>query len=93
MDSLAIEGNEMTDTQIVDIDIVSNSLTGEVLTEIRAVGADGLGQLLEREVVLQLKLLSHTVFFQLLFDMVEINSYGNSGWLLSLWLDREFQRR
>ena len=38
--------DEVVDAQIVDIGIVCNALTREILAEIRAVGANGLGQVL-----------------------------------------------
>ena len=44
--SLAIEVHEVIDAQVVDISIVSDALTGEILAEIEAVGANSLGQLL-----------------------------------------------
>ena len=53
---LLVAADEVVDTQIVDIGIVGDALTGEILAEIRAVGANGLGQLLQGQVVLQVKL-------------------------------------
>ena len=38
-DRLAIETDEMIDAQVVDIGIVCSMLTGEILTEIGAVGS------------------------------------------------------
>lgn len=43
--SLTIEIHKVIYTQIVDIGIVSNTLTGEILAEIETVGANGLSQL------------------------------------------------
>ena len=51
-DSLVIESYEVIDAEIVDISIVSSTLTGEILAEIIAVGANGLSQLLKGQVVL-----------------------------------------
>jgi len=50
--SLAIEANEMIDAQIVDVGIISSTLTGEILTEIETVGTNGLGKLGNGQVVL-----------------------------------------
>ena len=38
--------DEVVDAQIINIGIVSDALTREILAEIRAVGANGLGQVL-----------------------------------------------
>ena len=43
---LLVATDEVVDAQIVDIGIVGNALTGEIQTEIEAVGANRLGQLL-----------------------------------------------
>ena len=61
---LLIAADEMVDAQIVDIRIVSDALTREILAEIGAIGANGLGQLLQGEVVLQVKLCLHAELFQ-----------------------------
>jgi hypothetical protein len=45
--SLLVEVDEVVDAQIVDIGIVGDALTREILAEIRAVGTNGLGQLLK----------------------------------------------
>ena len=68
-DSLAIEVDEVVDAEVVDISIVSDALTGEILTEIVAVGAHSLRQLQKRQVMLQIKIRSHTVLSQQLFDI------------------------
>ena len=52
IDSLAIETDEMIDAQIVDIVIISRTLTGEILTEIETVGTNSFGKLEKGEVVL-----------------------------------------
>ena len=54
----------MVDAQIVDIGVVRDALTGEILAEIVAVGTNGLRQLLQRKVVLQVKLGSIAMLFQ-----------------------------
>ena len=56
INSLTIETDEMIDTQIVDIGIVSSVLTGEILTEIGAVSTNSLSKLRNGQVVLQVKL-------------------------------------
>ena len=56
INSLTIETDEMIDTQIVDIGIVSSALTGEILTEIGAVSTNSLSKLRNGQVVLQVKL-------------------------------------
>ena len=71
---LLIAADEMVDAQIVDIDIVSDALTGEILAEIRAVGANFLGQLLKGQIVLQVELRVHAVLVQQSFDLIEVNS-------------------
>ena len=43
--SLPIETHEVVDAKIVDISIVSDALTGEILAEIEAVGTNSLSQL------------------------------------------------
>ena len=45
-DELPVAADEVVDAQIVDIGIVGSALTREILAEIRAVGANGLGQVL-----------------------------------------------
>ena len=53
---LVVAADEVVDAQVVDIGVVGNALTGEILAEIRAVGTNHLGQLQEGKVVLQVKL-------------------------------------
>ena len=43
-DCLTIKLYEVIDAQIVDIGIVGDTLTGEILTEIGTVGAENLGK-------------------------------------------------
>ena len=43
-DCLAIELHEVVDAQIVDVGIVGDALTGEILAEIGTVGAENLGE-------------------------------------------------
>ena len=54
-DSLVIETNEMMDTQVVDIGIVSGVLAREILAQVEAVRAKGLGKLGQGQVVLQVE--------------------------------------
>ena len=54
----------MVDAQIINIGIIGDSLTGEILAEIRAVSANRLSQLLQGQVVLQVKLCVHAVLCQ-----------------------------
>lgn len=54
--SLAIESDEMIDTQIVDISIIIHAPAGEILTQIESVGTNGLGKLDDGQVVLQVEL-------------------------------------
>jgi len=53
---LTVEIHEMLNAQIVDVGVVRRVLTGEILAEIRAVGANQLGQLYQRQVVLQIEM-------------------------------------
>ena len=53
LDDLLVAANEVVDAQIVDVRIISDALTGEILAEIAAVGANDLRQLRQGEVVLQ----------------------------------------
>ena len=53
-DSLTIEPDEMLDAQIVDIGIVIDVLTGEILAEIDAIGANQHGKLRNGNVMLQI---------------------------------------
>ena len=43
---LLVAADEVVDAQIINIGIVSDALTGEIMAEIAAVGAKGLSQLL-----------------------------------------------
>ena len=43
---LLVTADEIVDAQIINIGIVSDALTGEIMAEIAAVGAKGLSQLL-----------------------------------------------
>ena len=54
--SLTIEIGEMMDAQIVDIGIVSDALTGEILPEISSVGTNSSTKLCKGQVVLQKEL-------------------------------------
>ena len=51
-----VETDEMIDSQVVDIGIIIHVETGEILTEIEAVGANSFGQLENGQVVLQVEL-------------------------------------
>ena len=72
-DGLVVETDEVVDAQVVDIGVIGNAVTREILAEVVTVGANGLSQLLQREVVLQVKLRSHTVLGQQLLDLVEVD--------------------
>ena len=67
--SLPIETHEVVDAKIVDISIVSDALTGEILAKIETVGTNSLSQLDKGQVVLQIELGGHAVLFQQLFDI------------------------
>ena len=82
--SIAIEANEMADAQVVDVGIVIRTLTGEILAEVKAVGTYGFGQLLQREVVLQVELRGDAVLCQLSFDLGEVDIDGSCRCLLCL---------
>ena len=66
--SLTIEIGEMVDAQVVDIGIVGDALTGEILAEIVAVGANGFGKLGDVQVVLQVELRVYAMVLQLLLE-------------------------
>ena len=61
---LKIQPHEVFDTQAVDIGIISNTLLGEMATEIGAVGADGHRQLLQGQVVLEIESCRLAMLFQ-----------------------------
>ena len=52
---LFVEAHEVVDAQVVDIGIVGDALTGEILAEIKTVDANRLSQLLQGQVALQVK--------------------------------------
>ncbi len=56
-DGLLVASGEMVDAQVVDIDVVVHVLTGEILAEIQSVDTNGLGELVNGEVPLQVELL------------------------------------
>ena len=62
--SLLAECDEMIDAQRVDIVIVSRAMIREILAEIEAVGTNGLSQLRDGQVVLQVELRIDTVLGQ-----------------------------
>ena len=66
---LAVAGYEVSDTKVVDVFIVAYVLTGEILTEIVAVHADGCRELLQGQVCLQVELRVLAVLRQLMPDM------------------------
>ena len=47
---LLVAADKVVDAQVIDIDIIRDALPREVLAEVVAVGANGLGQLLQGEV-------------------------------------------
>ena len=77
-----IAADEVVDAQIVDIAVVSDALTREILAEIEAVRTDGLSQLLQREVVLQVELRTHAVLSQQLFDLGKVDRSWRSQRLI-----------
>ena len=81
-DDLLVATDEVVDAQVIDIGVVGDALTGEELAEVEAVGANGLGQLLQREVVLQVKLRGDAVLCQLSLDLGEVDIDGLSCWRL-----------
>lgn len=77
--SLSIETHEVVDAQVVDVGIVGSAMAGEKLAEIKAVDANSLGQLAKGQVMLQVKLRSHTALIQQLLDIE-----GNGQWMFVL---------
>ncbi len=75
---LLVAADEVVEAQIVDIDIVRDALTGEILAEIRAVGSDGLGQLMQGQVGPQVELRVHAVRFQQSTDLCDVHSGGKN---------------
>ena len=66
---LAIETDEVVDAQVVDIGVIGNALTREILAEIGAVSTYSKSQLQKRQVVLQVKFFGYAALFQQLFNM------------------------
>ena len=64
VDSLTIETDEMIDAQIVDIGIVINAQTGEILAEIEAVNTNLSCESGKRNVILQIEMRFLTILFQ-----------------------------
>ena len=82
-DDLLVAVDEVVDAQVIDIAVVGDALTGEIHAEVGTVGANGLGQLLQREVVLQVKLCFYAVYLQHLFEMREyLTAVGRLSYLL-----------
>ena len=77
INDLAIQTYEMSNAKTVDVGVVVQSLSGEVLAEIGTVSANSLGQLLKGEVVLQVKLCVHTALFQQSFNLGEVDIERN----------------
>ena len=65
-----IEIDEMADAQPVDVGVVGQTLLGEILAEIVVVGADGVRELRQGEVVLQVQLGSLAMQLKQLPDAV-----------------------
>ena len=61
---LTDETDETVDAQVVDIGIVGGALTREIHAEVGAVGAKGLRQMRERQVVLQVELRALTLLLE-----------------------------
>ena len=68
--SQAIEILEMVNAQIVDVGIVSDALSREVLAEIESVGANGFGKLGDVQVVLQVELRVYAMLLKQYSDVV-----------------------
>lgn len=54
--SLAVELNEVVDTQAIDVSIIRLAICGKIGTQIGTVGVYGLGQLCKCQVMLQVEL-------------------------------------
>ena len=81
--NLLVAADEVVDAQVIDIAVVGDALTGEIQAEVGTVGANGLGQLLQREVVLQVKLCFYAVHLQHLLEMREyLTAIGRLSYLL-----------
>lgn len=59
--SLTIETDKMVDAQIVNISIVTDALTGEIVGKISAIGSNSIGQLKKVQVVLQIEFCIYTM--------------------------------
>ena len=70
---LLISADEVVNAQIVDIGIVSDALTCEIVAEIGTVGANRMSQLLKSQVVLQVKLCIYAVLSQHLLDLNKVD--------------------
>ena len=78
----AIEIDEVSDTQVVDVSVVGQSLLGKILAKVVMVGAYGLSELGKGEVVLQVKLLLLAMPLKQLPDAIGISRGCNFFWLL-----------
>ena len=67
---LAVKTDKVEDAQVVDIGIVGGALTREIHAEIGAVGAQGMRQMRERQVVLQVELRGLTLLLEQQTDVV-----------------------
>lgn len=65
--------DEMVDAKVVDVSIIGNALTGEILAEVVAVGVDSLGQLFTGDVVLQVELRGFAAFAQQLANLFDVD--------------------
>ena len=81
---LLVALDEVVDALIVDIGIIGDALTGEILAEIVTVGANGLCQLLQGQVMLQVELGGDAVLAQQLFYLGEVDRGGRGRRLLCL---------
>jgi hypothetical protein len=59
-----VEVDKVLDAQSVDVGIVSDTLTGEMLAQIETVGSNSLSKLWEGDVVLQIELLFLAMLLQ-----------------------------
>ena len=71
-DELLVAADEVVDSQVVDISVVRDALTGEIQAEIGTVGVNGHCQLLNGQVVLQVEFGLHAVNSQPSLDLGDV---------------------
>ena len=67
-DSLTIEIHKLIDAEVIDVSIVGHAMAGEELAEIVAINTNGCGELLQGQVMLQVKLSTYATLVQQLLD-------------------------